>query len=490
MASPTPWLLRIQDPLWRNDHDYKVGAIRTGSDGAMYTAIKENGPNTEAGVKDPTKSPDCWMSLKDSLSIDGPNYLKPEDIGAVSLEGDSVAPAATKLETERTLAGVAFDGTGDIIWYGACSTASGTAAKTVALEGFKLGTGAEVTVKFNNTVTSANPTLNVNNTGAKAIFYNGAAVASGVLRGNRFYRFVYDGTHWNLVGDADADVKQTAVTTNDQFPILFTGTADATGTRVEGTQFGSKITANPSTGTITATKFDGAVEGNADSASKWVTARKITLSGDASGNTSIDGSKDVSLAVTIANMRGATSSAAGADGFVPAPAAGKQGSFLRGDGTWQTPTDNKVAQTVTTTNDDYPLLFTATADATANKTEGARFGTKIKANPSTGTITATTFKGAVSGAATSCTGNAATATKLATARTIRTNLASTSTASFDGSKNVTPGVTGILPIANGGTGNTNGKAADSTKWNGAAKTVSTAAPSGGANGDIWFQYIA
>lgn len=50
------------------------------------------------------------------------------------------------------------------------------------------------------------------------------------------------------------------------------------------------------------------------------------------------------------------------------------------------------------------------------------------------------------------TDNAASATKLATARTIRTNLASTSTASFDGTANVTPGVTGILPIANGGTG--------------------------------------
>lgn len=47
---------------------------------------------------------------------------------------------------------------------------------------------------------------------------------------------------------------------------------------------------------------------------------------------------------------------------------------------------------------------------------------------------------------------AAAATKLATARTVRTNLASTSTASFDGSANVTPGVTGVLPIANGGTG--------------------------------------
>lgn len=51
-------------------------------------------------------------------------------------------------------------------------------------------------------------------------------------------------------------------------------------------------------------------------------------------------------------------------------------------------------------------------------------------------------------------GNASTATKLATARTIRTNLASTSTASFDGSANITPGVTGTLAVGNGGTGKT------------------------------------
>ncbi len=91
-------------------------------------------------------------------------------------------------------------------------------------------------------------------------------------------------------------------------------------------------------------------------------------------------------------------------------------------------------------------------------------------------------------AQTTVSGNAGTATKLATARTVRTNLASTSTASFDGSANITPGVTGVLPVANGGTGNTTNTAADSTKWNGAAKTVSTANPSGGANGDIWFKY--
>lgn len=55
-------------------------------------------------------------------------------------------------------------------------------------------------------------------------------------------------------------------------------------------------------------------------------------------------------------------------------------------------------------------------------------------------------------AITSYSGNASTATKLATTRTIQTNLASTASASFDGSANITPGVTGILPTANGGTG--------------------------------------
>lgn len=49
-------------------------------------------------------------------------------------------------------------------------------------------------------------------------------------------------------------------------------------------------------------------------------------------------------------------------------------------------------------------------------------------------------------------GNSATATKLATARTITANLASSTAGSFDGSTNITVGVTGTLPIANGGTG--------------------------------------
>jgi len=56
-------------------------------------------------------------------------------------------------------------------------------------------------------------------------------------------------------------------------------------------------------------------------------------------------------------------------------------------------------------------------------------------------------------------GTAETADRLTTARTVRTNLASTAAANFDGSANITPGVQGTLPVANGGTGNTTGAAA-------------------------------
>lgn len=49
-------------------------------------------------------------------------------------------------------------------------------------------------------------------------------------------------------------------------------------------------------------------------------------------------------------------------------------------------------------------------------------------------------------------GRAATATKLDVPRAIRTSLSSTSAVNFDGSADINPGVTGVLPIANGGRG--------------------------------------
>ncbi len=68
-----------------------------------------------------------------------------------------------------------------------------------------------------------------------------------------------------------------------------------------------------------------------------------------------------------------------------------------------------------------------------------------------------TFSSAIIG---SINGNSNTATTLQTARTIQTNLASTSSASFNGSANITPWVTGTLPIWNGWTWRTDWRIAN------------------------------
>ena len=44
------------------------------------------------------------------------------------------------------------------------------------------------------------------------------------------------------------------------------------------------------------------------------------------------------------NMKGATADTAGSAGYAPAPAAGAQGKYLRGDGTWQTPPNTTYGQ--------------------------------------------------------------------------------------------------------------------------------------------------
>ena len=111
----------------------------------------------------------------------------------------------TALATKRTIDGMQFDGSANIHHYAECSTAAATAAKTVTLSGFTLATGARIIVRFTVTNTASNPTLNVNDTGAKAIQYRNAAISAGYLAANRLREFVYDGSAWELIGDVDTN---------------------------------------------------------------------------------------------------------------------------------------------------------------------------------------------------------------------------------------------------------------------------------------------
>lgn len=76
-------------------------------------------------------------------------------------------------------------------------------------------------------------------------------------------------------------------------------------------------------------------------------------------------------------------------------------------------TDTKVTQTAKSDNVNYPLLGAYAASPTSGTASSVVYDTGMHMNPSTNTITATTFAGNLSGNATtasSCSGNAATAT--------------------------------------------------------------------------------
>lgn len=122
------------------------------------------------------------------------------------------AGTATKLATARTIDGVSFNGSAAITHYGTCSTAAGTAAKTVACAGFVKVTGARICVKFAVTNTASSPTLNVNSTGAAPIYYRGSAINPGFLGKDRVYQFIFLADHYELVGDINTNTTYSAFT--------------------------------------------------------------------------------------------------------------------------------------------------------------------------------------------------------------------------------------------------------------------------------------
>lgn len=81
--------------------------------------------------------------------------------------------------------------------YATCSTAYGTTAKTAACSGYILTTGGYITVSFTNDV-CANATLNVNDKGAKAIYYQGAPIGDKVIKAGDTALFIYS-TNYYLI---------------------------------------------------------------------------------------------------------------------------------------------------------------------------------------------------------------------------------------------------------------------------------------------------
>ena len=252
----------------------------------------------------------------------------------------------------------------------------------------------------------------------------------------------------------------------------------------------------------------GSVSGNAGTATKLATARTIGLSGAVTGTaTSFDGSKNITISTTALDVSKATTGTLSV----------AHGGTGRTDGYAVNVTEHIGLKS--RDNIGYVSSSDASSNDVADRETLAWWNGAYSDNNSSnltycanGTIVGTTGNQTIGGTKTfsstisgSISGNAATATtatkanQLTTARTIAIGGVVTGTAtSFNGTANITidttslnledGGISGELPIAHGGTGRTDGKAAglatartiDGVSFNGSANishfgTCSTAA---------------
>lgn len=91
--------------------------------------------------------------------------------------------------------------------YAVCSTAANVAAKTATITTGTptLEVGLRVIINFTNSNSADSPTLNINELGAKNIFYNSSQITTEstkyLLSGT--VEFVYDGTQWQFIGSTE-----------------------------------------------------------------------------------------------------------------------------------------------------------------------------------------------------------------------------------------------------------------------------------------------
>lgn len=241
------------------------------------------------------------------------------------------------------------------IAYATCSTGSDVAEKVVTINSqsnanWSLTNGSIINIKFSYDNTATNPTLNVNGTGAKSVIYSNETIKSSKLYAagiaSQTFSYMYNGTGYVFMGG-----------------IHFSDTTNA----ILGQGFGNCSTGADTLekvvnisnyecvkGGIIAVRFSYDVPARAtlnvnNTGAKYIYYKNVNITsgiikaGDIAVFMYNSGTRYELLSTTndidttYTKMKGATSSTAGTEGLVPAPEAGSQNSFLRGDGKWAVP---------------------------------------------------------------------------------------------------------------------------------------------------------
>ena len=287
--------------------------------------------------------------------------------GTITLGSASITP----LTSHQSLSAYVTKTTADSTYLGKSDTAAnasklvldkGTAdkARPVIFQDSSLSTSA-LTACYNNNLTY-NPVSNNLVVGK----INGFTIGASVPAGAKFTDTVYThpSTHPASMITGLATVATSGsyndLTNKPTIPAAYS-LPDATSSVKGGVKVGSNITV--SSGTISLTKA------NVTSALGYTPPTTNTIYND---------------------MTAATASAAGTHGLVPAPAAGKQLSFLRGDGTWVVPTNTTYPIVSSTVNGIMAASDKAKLDGIAANANNYSHPTSHPASMITGLATVAT----------------------------------------------------------------------------------------------------
>jgi hypothetical protein len=356
--------------------------------------------------------PDGTIASGKNLGLDSDNKLvKESDAGITDLHGAGVDGAANQLLTD--------DGDGTVTSE-ANFTFDGTDLLLDSTGG--LGTyGSNVLHLKNSNAAVGGPGIRFQKIGKTG--------ASGDLIGQMNWQALNDAD--SLAGFANVQVKIDDASGAGTGQVIFSST--------------TKIVAD---GGVT-----GNVTGNVTGSSGSCTGNAVTASTATNVVVTDDENSDTDHAITfVDDLDGSAGLGLESDGdFHYNPSTGKVTATLFSGTFSGTATNSNNIYVINEATDTtcFPLFTRG-----ASGYNGPNTNANLTYNSNTGAFGSTSFVGAL-------TGNASTATALETTRALQVTLSETDSSNFDGSAAVTDiGVTGVLAVANGGTG-VNSLAADS-----------------------------
>ena len=132
----------------------------------------------------------------DKLTMTGAGAAVEDDIMVIDENGNIKDGGVKISDLQMKVTDCAMLGGG----FPTCTTAGGTAAKTVSISNFLLLPNCRISVLFQNAFTATNPTLSINGGAAIAIRHFGRAMEIGKVHANTILTMIYDGTYWQVVG--------------------------------------------------------------------------------------------------------------------------------------------------------------------------------------------------------------------------------------------------------------------------------------------------